>query len=778
MRLTIINKIVAAVIFVNVVLYCIALVFIHNSNKKIDILYDERFEMSHHTGHINEASFSFTEELREYVYTNDELYYKNYLNIEKQDIKGEAVKEIRSIGLTNEEEQLLSEIEILFSSARSLEKEVISLMQNNNKKTAMDIAFSNEYTSIRHKISKDVDALHDKSAQRLLNEIESTKAAKIFYNNLLFICMLILAGNLIFILLFNKYKVIKPLAQISEAIRNLSKGQLDSNVSVKESKSEIGRLVVAYNSLIRTIRTLQENTQSITSEIKIGKINSRADENVLKGCFNDLSVNINNIIKSLVFYLDNIDLPIIILDLNMKMNYLNKAALSFSNRTLDELIGTKCADCFRATHCGTDKCAVHKAMVKDEVCRSNTHLIFDGKHMDIEYVGMPIKDNNGKIVGAMEFIIDLTDVTYQRRRNQKRANYYTNEVNTLVSQLELLSKGILDINYKPMPCTEESQDIFDNFSRISNNLDFSTKTIKGYIKEIDFVVGEIANKNLTVSIDREYLGEFSSLKNSINSIVKNLNKVFTEIMVATEQVEAGASISAGVSQNLAEGASEQSSSVDDINSKTALAYEQTKQNSQNADTAKSLSYNAKQYAESGNKQMSKMVEAMAEIKDSSKDIAKIIKVIDDIAFQTNLLALNAAVEAARAGIHGKGFSVVAEEVRNLATRSAMAVNETSVMIDNSLSKVDEGVQIASSTKDALNKIVKGVMDTVEYIETIAEASSKQTDTIYQIEKGIEQINNVTTLNSATAEESASASQEMAAQAFVLKSMVEQFKLQK
>ncbi len=174
--------------------------------------------------------------------------------------------------------------------------------------------------------------------------------------------------------------------------------------------------------------------------------------------------------------------------------------------------------------------------------------------------------------------------------------------------------------------------------------------------------------------------------------------------------------------------------------------------------------------------MNAMMTAMDDINSSGKNISKIIKVIDDIAFQTNLLALNAAVEAARAGRHGKGFAVVAEEVRNLAARSARAARDTADLIEGSVSKATNGVEIAHRTAEALKGIVNSITRANNLVAEIATASNEQAQGIAQISEGLTQIEGVTQQTTAIAEQSAAASEELAGQAAHLRDVLNRFVL--
>ena len=174
--------------------------------------------------------------------------------------------------------------------------------------------------------------------------------------------------------------------------------------------------------------------------------------------------------------------------------------------------------------------------------------------------------------------------------------------------------------------------------------------------------------------------------------------------------------------------------------------------------------------------MDEMTTAVREINQASQSISKVIKVIDDIAFQTNILALNAAVEAARAGQHGKGFAVVAEEVRNLAAKSAEAAKDTGGLIANSMEKAELGARIANDTAASLTEIVTGISESNQLISDIASASEQQADGISVINSSIDQVAQVVQQNSATAQESAAASQQMSGQSDMLQQLISQFKL--
>ena len=345
------------------------------------------------------------------------------------------------------------------------------------------------------------------------------------------------------------------------------------------------------------------------------------------------------------------------------------------------------------------------------------------------------------------------------------ARLISRPINKLADAADKIAVGDINVNLEATTTNNEIGKLMESFGRI-----IATIQVQALATE------KIAAGDLTVQVEAR--SEHDLLGKKMAEMVEKLNELLLNTAAAAEQVAAGSKQISDSSMALSQGATEQASSIEELTASIEEIAAQINKNAENANQANELAENTKQHAIQGNNQMKEMLKAIDEINVSSTNIAKIIKVIDEIAFQTNILALNAAVEAARAGQHGKGFAVVAEEVRNLAARSANAAKETTDMIEGSIEKVEGGTKIANETALALSKIVEEIAQAANLLNDITVASNEQAIGINQINQGIMQISQVVQTNSATSEEGAAASEELYSQAELLKQQVANVKLKK
>jgi methyl-accepting chemotaxis protein len=291
--------------------------------------------------------------------------------------------------------------------------------------------------------------------------------------------------------------------------------------------------------------------------------------------------------------------------------------------------------------------------------------------------------------------------------------------------------------------------------------------------EVVSAMKQLSDGNFSISVEPD--SDEDIIRSVLAQTIQRLNQVMLEINNASDQIAMNSNQVASSAHTLSEGATSSAASLQQISAAMDEITSQINSSAKNAARANHLSSDAKSMAETGNKKMAQMVQAMEEIHNSSQGINKIIKSIDEIAFQTNLLALNAAVEAARAGQHGKGFAVVAEEVRNLAARSAKAANETTELIQAAMDKTVNGVNIANETATALKSIVGSITETSDLTDDIADASRKQAQEISQVNNGLTMIDHVIQNSTASSEEGAATSDQLSAQARMLKKLLSQFK---
>lgn len=519
----------------------------------------------------------------------------------------------------------------------------------------------------------------------------------------------------------------------TQAINKLAKGNTNINI---EKKSDKDTLAIGINLMIDTINEIKTTALSLIKDVRNGDFSKRGDVTNFDGIWKNIIENINDLIEAFAK------------PLNFSSDYIIKLAKGMDVDEIDEdykgdfnIIMNSLSDIARAL-------SKLKLEIKDLVDNA-----IEGK---LDYRG----DDSGLEGGFKEIISGIN----------KTLDAIVMPVKEAATVLEEVSEGNLD--------TKVVGEYKGDHAIIKNALNQTIENVNAYIKDISHVLREISNSNLDIEINRDYKGDFVEIKQSLNLIIESFNSVLSELLLASDEVSAGSNQIASSSQNLSQSSTEQASAIEEITASIEEIAGQTKQNASNANKANELSDVVSKKALEGDKSMNDMLVAMKDISESSSNISKIIKVIDEIAFQTNILALNAAVEAARAGQHGKGFAVVAEEVRNLAARSANAAKETTLLIESSIQKAEAGTNIAQGTAQSLNEIVQGINKTTNLVSEISDFSNNQAVGIEQINDAINQVSQVVQNNTAISQESASASEQLSSQADLLKEMVEKFKLKK
>lgn len=345
-------------------------------------------------------------------------------------------------------------------------------------------------------------------------------------------------------------------------------------------------------------------------------------------------------------------------------------------------------------------------------------------------------------------------------------------IKRLTDTADLIADGDLNITVD-VKSADETGRMGESLNRTVVQL----RRYTAYIKEITGTLENMAQGDMRVHLQEDYVGEFASIKTAFGAISASLNHALHLINDTAEQVSVGADQVSNGAQALAAGSSEQAASIEELSASVTTIAEQAEENSGNVRTATEFVVKTSMDVTAGNEHMMQLTAAMSEIGSASDEIANITKVIEDIAFQTNILALNAAIEAARAGDAGKGFAVVADEVRSLAAKSAEAAKQTADLIHHSVITVSKGTHITTETAKILQQVEESTLRVTESFTKIEQASSEQATAIEQVKLGLTQVSAVVQTNAATAEENSATSEEMSAQAATLRAEVGRFKLE-
>lgn len=334
-----------------------------------------------------------------------------------------------------------------------------------------------------------------------------------------------------------------------------------------------------------------------------------------------------------------------------------------------------------------------------------------------------------------------------------------------------IASGNFDIEIQEKDISEVAS-LGDAFSEIVKEL----SNYQGYIEEVAQILISMSNGNLNVELKKDYQGEFSRIKEALYFLLDRFSGVIGSIKYSAIEVSNGAQQISDGAQNLAKSSSNEADVIEQVLTTVNGISERVNKNAQNAVRGNELSEVAVMTAKSGDEKMDQVVKAMQEMEICTNQIHEIVQVIENIASQTNLLALNASIEAARAGIAGKGFSVVALEIGKLAEQSREATRDTIKLLDKCMVATAYGTESVKEAALSLEEIVKSSDNTREVINEIMMASNKQAEAVRDVVTGIEKVSDVLQSNSVISEQSAMTSETLAKQAAHLKMQVEQFKL--
>ena len=528
----------------------------------------------------------------------------------------------------------------------------------------------------------------------------------------------------------------KDLGSVVSLVKDISNGKLSVNIDRDNLlDDDIGKLTNAMYDLTGVIKGMVGDLKRFSHEYIVnGDIDYRIDTTKYTGEY-------VNLVKGFNEYADVINVEIMTI-----INTLNEICKGNFNIKLEQMAGKKIV--INQTMSTLENCLVS---VEEEIERLIDAAAVKGD--------LAVTINTSKYEGGWCEIM-------------KNLNYLALAVDKPIVEIRdvmtRLGEGHFDRRVEG--------DYTGDFLSIKNDVNYIVDRLASYVHEIDDSLNAVASGDLTRKTAVNFIGEFEAIGESIDKIGINLHNTISKIDAASEQMLMGTKQISISAMELANGASSQASSVQELTASIDMINQQTKENAANAAEANSLSNKSTENAIEGNDAMQQMLEAMHQINESSNNISRIIKAIQDIAFQTNLLSLNAAVEAVRAGEHGKGFGVVAEEVRSLAERSQKAAKETTELIEDSISRVEFGSNIAESTAEALNVIVSNADDIMKIVGGITISSRDQAEAIEQLSLGLNQISQVVQANSAISEEAAAASEELNSQAEVLQELVSYFKL--
>ena len=580
-------------------------------------------------------------------------------------------------------------------------------------------------------INETIAALEKSTTDYIEEYSDETESVRRFAINLLIVIAVVLVSVSIMLTVFVGSLISKPINYLKSLVADVTRGNIDVNADRSRlSKDEIGVLTLDIYTLVDVIKQMLGDFSRLAHELNVnGDIDYRMDSKKYSGSYKEMIESTNGLVDE--FAED-------IAEVQKTLTEIGKGNFDVEPKGLTRALSNQ-----------FDLLASSLKSISAEI-ENLAGSVADGR--------LDVKADADKYHGGWSrLMVDMNALVFA--------------VSGPLSEIERVLAEMSEGNF--VKVTGNYKGAFDAVKKALNKTEDTTQS---YIGEITKILDAISKGDLTATINHDYIGIYAPIKAALTTILESLNETMTNINVAAQQVLSGAAQVADSAGHLAEGSTRQASSIQELTASIETINQKAKYSSENATSANNLAIKSTQHAQGGNEAMASMVSSMESIKVSSQGISKIIKVIEDIAFQTNLLALNAAVEAARAGEHGKGFAVVSDEVRSLASKSQDSAKETTKLIEDSNAKVEDGTDAANEAASSLTTILEDVRQITGIISQIAEMSVEQTQSISAINDGINEIAGVVQANSATSEECASASEELNSQAEMLRQLVGFFRL--
>ena len=577
------------------------------------------------------------------------------------------------------------------------------------------------------------------------------------------------------LILLTRIFIFKPLMQLGEAAEQVARGEMMVNFPARRF-GKIGRIYDSLAKISDNINILSENFAKTEDAIKHGKLSYRLEDSRLGGVYGEILNKTNHIIHEFDLCFDLLTEPVILTDTNLNVMYANNTIKKFTRKEKQDVIGFHIDELLN--DCLSSHPAVSSALKENKPqlevwiqLQLNQEQLFD-----LELNCIPFGSDN-QIFGLILLITNMSHIGEMQRRAQKVSAYTHERIEFLKSNItDAFGRGHLSIEAPSHEYDEDTKEVAQELDIVENAVIESVGIIKDYVSEINHALRKIAENDFNFNLNLEYKGDFSQISNSINMIEQYVTKLVDEMQGVSNQVMAGADIMNVKTHEFMESFKGQTAIMSAVTEAADSLMEKANKNARGAKEANELSLKVQVIAATGSKHMQEMSDAMKEIIDTSKEISRVVGIIETIAFQTNLLALNASVEAARAGEHGRGFSVVAEEVRNLAMRSDEAAKNTSEILEKSLERVDFGAAKTVQTSGALRSIVEASAYVADAVVHIVKASDEQVYEVGKIRSSVEEVYRSVEGDIAMAIGNAQISEELATQAHSLDDLVAQFKI--